>query len=109
MILCDLRDRAGDRRTGIRSLPVWLGEKRTRLLLVTLLAFIEALGLAALAGAREPQAGAWLLSCILAPLYLGGLLIAMRAPRSERFYEWAVEGMLFLPAIAVLADAGQRG
>ena len=101
MILCDLRDLNGDRRTGIRSLPVCFGERRTRLLLLALLVIIEVLGLAALACARESRVGAWQLSCILAPLYLGGLLVALRAPRSERFYEWAVEGMLFLPAVSV--------
>ena len=44
----------------------------------------------------------WLAACFLGPLYLGALLLAIRRPQSERFYEWAVEGMLFLPAIAVL-------
>lgn len=101
MILCDLRDLDGDRRTGIRSLPVWLGEKRTRLLLIALLLGIEALSLAALAFAPAPHVAVWRRTCIVGPLYLGGLLLAVRAPRSERFYEWAVEGMLFLPAITV--------
>jgi hypothetical protein len=39
--------------------------------------------------------------CVLGPIYLGGMLLAVRRPRSERFYEWIVEGMLFLPAIAI--------
>jgi hypothetical protein len=30
------------------------------------------------------------------------LILAARAPRSERFYERWVEGMLFLPAVVVL-------
>jgi hypothetical protein len=34
------------------------------------------------------------------PIYLGALWWAVRAPRSERFYEWAVEGMLYLPLLA---------
>ena len=104
MILCDLRDLAGDRRTGIRSLPVWLGEKQTRLLLVVLLVIIEALGLSALALAPPHWVANWRLTCVLVPLYLGGLLVAVRVPRSERFYEWSVEGMLFLPAFAILAS-----
>jgi hypothetical protein len=29
------------------------------------------------------------------------LLAAVRQPRPERFYEWCVEGMLFLPALAL--------
>ena len=48
----------------------------------------------------------WRLIAILGPIYLGALLIAVRHPQSERFYEWAVEGMLFLPPLAVLATVG---
>jgi 4-hydroxybenzoate polyprenyltransferase len=99
MILCDLRDLEGDRRMGIRSLPVSLGEKRTRAFLWALLAVIEILSLTAAAQAPAPLAAAWRLACVAGPLYLGGLMIASRAPRSEGFYEWCVEGMLFLPAL----------
>jgi 4-hydroxybenzoate polyprenyltransferase len=102
MILCDLRDLAGDRACGIRSLPAALGEKGTRRLLVALLVLIEFLNIAALAGAPARHQAAWAVMCVLGPLYLGGLLFAIRRPQSERFYEWAVEGMLFLPAVAVL-------
>jgi 4-hydroxybenzoate polyprenyltransferase len=102
MIVCDLRDRVGDEACGIRSLPVALGEKGTRWLLAALLAGIEALAIVsvAISGAHR---GVWLVLCVLGPIYLGGILWAVRRPRSERFYEWIVEGMLFLPAIAVCA------
>jgi 4-hydroxybenzoate polyprenyltransferase len=105
MILCDLRDLAGDRACDIRSLPVALGERRTRWLLLALLVLIEALALAVLQHSSVGHAPAWRVACILGPLYLGGLLFCVRQPRSERFYEWAVEGMLFLPALAVVSSA----
>jgi hypothetical protein len=82
---------------------VAFGEKRTRALLWALLLAIEALALAALFQAPAALVPTWRLVSIGAPLYLGGLLIAVRKPRSERFYEWWVEGILFLPAAAVLA------
>jgi 4-hydroxybenzoate polyprenyltransferase len=101
MILCDLRDRAGDEACGIRSLPVVLGDKRTRWLLVALLVGIEALALGACLLATAAHRNAWAIMCVVGPIYLGGMLLAVRHPRSERFYEWVVEGMLFLPAVAV--------
>ena len=103
MIICDLRDRAGDEACGIRSLPVVLGDKRTRWLLVAMLAAIEMLALAACTLDSSTHRDAWAVMCVLGPVYLGGLLLAVRQPRSERFYEWLVEGMLFLPAVAVWA------
>ena len=101
MLLCDLRDIAGDTRAGVRSVPVALGERRTRGLLWVLLAVVEGLALTALHTASPAHARVWLLLSIGAPLYLGALIVAVRRPRSEGFYEWWVEGMLFLPALAV--------
>lgn len=106
MLLCDLRDLAGDRASGVRTVPVALGEERTRLLLVALLVLIEALTLLMIGEASPAYRATWQLIAVVGPIYLGGLLIAVRRPRSERFYEWAVEGMLFLPALAVLATVG---
>ena len=106
MTLCDLRDIAGDRRTGIVSLPVALGEKRTRTLLWLLLATIEALALATLWQSPASLATPWRVVALASPLYLGGILFAIRRPRSERFYDWWVEGILFLPALAVLVARG---
>jgi len=105
MIICDLRDLEGDRASGIRSLPVALGEKGTRWLLLALLVAIEILSIAAFVSAPERHRMALGLICLIGPLYLGALLLAIRRPQPERFYEWAVEGMLFLPAVAVLAGA----
>lgn len=101
MILCDLRDVEGDQRCGIRSLPVVLGERRTRQLLLGLLIVIELLNISALWTASPAHRLAWWVMVFLGPAYLGSLLLAVRRPQPERFYEWAVEGMLFLPAIAV--------
>ena len=89
MLLCDQRDIAGDRRCGIRSVPVVLGEKWTLLALAALLVAAAAL---APAPFKMPVA-----------IYLGALLFAARTPRSERFYEWWVEGMLFVPALTAAA------
>ncbi len=102
MILCDLRDVAGDRRTGIVTLPVALGERRTSLLLWLLLTAIEALALTALWQAPGGHVLAWQIASFLVGPYLAALIVAVRTPRSEAFYEWAVEGVLFLPAIAAL-------
>jgi len=101
MIICDLRDREGDEACHIRSLPVVLGDRSTRRLLLVLLVVIEALALSALALASEAHRATWAVVSLLGPLYLGGVLFAIRQSRSERFYEWIVEGMLFLPAISV--------
>jgi 4-hydroxybenzoate polyprenyltransferase len=106
MLLCDLRDLAGDRASGVRTLPVALGERRTHWLLIALLVIIEALALLMIAQAAPAFQQTWRLIAILGPIYLGALLVAVRRPRSERFYEWAVEGMLFLPPLAVLVTAG---
>jgi 4-hydroxybenzoate polyprenyltransferase len=100
MILCDLRDIDGDRRTGTLSLPAALGVRRTRLLLGWMIVAIEGLTLAALAFTSPEHFRQWLAIAIAAPLYLIALLVAVRQPRSERFYEWYVEGMFFLPALA---------
>jgi len=105
MTVCDLRDRAGDEACGIRSLPVVLGEKRTRWLLAGLLVGIEFLALGAYALAAGTHRHIWAVMCFLGPVYLGGIFLAVHRPRSERFYEWVVEGMLFLPAIAACAGS----
>ena len=101
MIVCDLRDRAGDEACGIRSLPVMLGEKGTRWLLAVLLVGIELLAISTYAIAAGTYRHTWAVMCWLGPIYLGGIFLAILRPRPERFYEWVVEGMLFLPAVAV--------
>ena len=65
---------------------------------------IEVLALVALWQSSASHAAPWRVVALIAPLYLGGILFAIRRPRSERFYEWWVEGILFLPALAVLAS-----
>ena len=101
MIVCDLRDRAGDAACGIRSLPVVLGDRGTHWLLAVLLVAIEGRALGAGAASSSAHHAAWQMLCVLGPTYLGGILFAVRRPCSERFYEWVVEGMLFLPAVAI--------
>jgi 1,4-dihydroxy-2-naphthoate octaprenyltransferase len=93
---------SGDRHSGIVTLAVALGEKGTRTLLWILLGAIEVLALATLWQTPASHAAPWRIVALSAPLYLGGLLLAIRRPRSERFYEWWVEGILFLPALAII-------
>jgi 4-hydroxybenzoate polyprenyltransferase len=93
MVLCDERDVAGDRALGTRSLPVILGEKNTRRFLAALLA----------CGVFLAWLRGWTLLAAATAVYASALLFALRKPRRESFYEWFVEGILFLPALSVLA------
>jgi 4-hydroxybenzoate polyprenyltransferase len=106
MALCDLRDLSGDRLNGIVSLPVALGVNRTRHFLWVLLVVMGALALSVLASAPAHLARTWIIMSSGIPFYLGSILLALRSPRSEGFYEWWVEGILFLPALAVLLGLG---
>ena len=99
MLLCDLRDRAGDAQCGIRSIPVVLGEKGARALLWALAALGQVL-LAAIIRSRLIEDLPLACLALLTGLYQAYLLQATRRLRSERFYEWAVEGLLYLPALA---------
>ena len=99
MLLCDLRDLPGDRACGIRSIPVLWGEKGARRLLWTL-AVLGQLLLSGLIFLRDSGALPFVLLSLLTGLHQAWLLHATRHPRSERFYEWVVEGLLYLPALA---------
>ena len=99
MLLCDLRDLRGDRACGIRSIPVLWGEKGARRLLWTL-AVLGQLLLGGLIFFRTAGTLPFILLSILTGLHEAWLLHSTRRPRSERFYEWAVEGLLYLPALA---------
>jgi 4-hydroxybenzoate polyprenyltransferase len=101
MILCDLRDIRGDTDAGVQSLPVLLGFRATVILLVTLLALVTIFSAVAFFNSPPDGKAAW---CLLVPvmtLWLGALLAALGKPRPESFYEWWVEGILFLPPLAV--------
>ncbi len=100
MLLCDLRDRQGDAQCRIRSIPVVLGEKGTRGLLWGL-AGAGQFGLPFPIGLDQGRLHAFVLLSLLTGGYQLYLLQATRRPRSERFYEWTVEGLLYLPALAV--------
>jgi 4-hydroxybenzoate polyprenyltransferase len=101
MVLCDLRDREGDAVTGIRSIPVFIGEKHTRTLLWGLATLGQVLLVVGLRFQRDNPLPFGLLA-LFTGMYQVVLLVAVSSPRSERFYEWAVEGMLYLPALAFL-------
>lgn len=93
MVLCDERDLPGDRAHGTRSLPVMLGKTNTPRFLAALIA----------CAALSAWLQGWRLLAGAMALCLTALLAASRHPRGEAFYEWAVEGILFLPALAELA------
>jgi len=63
---------------------------------------IEALAITALTSApkRHHTSSKWI--CIIGPALPRQSALRHPPAQSERFYEWAVEGMLFLPAVAVL-------
>jgi 4-hydroxybenzoate polyprenyltransferase len=90
MLLCDVRDLAGDRRAGVLSVPRYLGLRGTERLL-WFLAFLLLLG-----AILKPLIG------LGSAAFLGVLIVAVRRPRPERFYERWVEGLLYLPAAFLL-------
>jgi 4-hydroxybenzoate polyprenyltransferase len=101
-LLCDLRDIPGDRACGVESLASRLGARRTGRVLAGLI-----LATSLLAVANAPFAGrdgaCWMVLAGIGPVALSFLVIEGLARRSERFYEWCVDGMLFLPALVVAA------
>ena len=90
VIVCDARDIVGDGACGTSTLPSLLGEKRTRFVLAALMVITTALALSN-----------WPLLAALGAAMLTIIFLASRTRRSEPFYEWLVEGMMFLPALVV--------
>ncbi len=104
MTLCDLRDLEGDRRMRTRSLPVTIGPRWTLRMLAGLLAALALLTLATARAAPLNHTLAWKELGGASLAYLACLLAGARKPQPECFYEWWVEGMLFIPALAALAS-----
>jgi 4-hydroxybenzoate polyprenyltransferase len=99
MLLCDLRDIEGDANTGVRSLPVAIGGRRTIFTLCTLLVLGVVLSITMRFECDAAGVIPWIFLSIILPVYLAGLLAAIRKPMPEDFYEWWVEGILLVPAI----------
>jgi 4-hydroxybenzoate polyprenyltransferase len=100
MLLCDLRDVEGDRRCGVVSVPTRLGERRVRGLLWGLVGLTS--GAAVLIAVFSRRHGLlWLWLALTNSAYISGLILAVCRGRSERFYEWCVEGVLFVPALTL--------
>jgi 1,4-dihydroxy-2-naphthoate octaprenyltransferase len=100
MIVCDARDIEGDMACGISTLPSLLGVKRTRFTLAALIVITTAFALAN--GLVDPgNADAWLFLGAIGAVTLTTIFIESRTRRSEHFYEFLVEGMMFVPALAV--------
>jgi 4-hydroxybenzoate polyprenyltransferase len=90
MLLCDVRDLAGDEHAGVMSVPRFLGPGRTERLLWLLA------GLLLIGAVLKPFIG------LGSAAYLATLIIVARRPQPERFYERWVEGLLYLPAFLLL-------
>lgn len=101
MLLCDVRDIAGDRQTGVVSLPSEIGLVRTRRLVWALAAVTGGLAIQLMLFGPKGTRGTWIALGLCGTLYVAGLAFAVTWPRSERFYERWVEGLLFLPALVV--------
>ena len=101
MVLCDLRDLRGDAATGIRSLPVALGLRRMLFGLAGLIVVTALLSIAAIHFSPQGTV-AWRNVSATTLLYLAALfgVVCKSRKLSEAFYEWWVEGILFVPMIA---------
>ncbi|MGC3992317.1 MAG: hypothetical protein QM796_21985 [Chthoniobacteraceae bacterium] len=96
VLLFDLRDLAGDHRVQTVTIAVFLGPPRTLILLGLLLA-----GMAALSTRWEQ----WITDAVFALLLLVGT-----KRRGEGFYEWLVDGALFVPILCeVVGHFAVRG
>jgi len=85
VLLFDLRDLAGDRRVQTVTIAVFLGQARTISMLAALVAGM------ALLSTRWEQ---WITDAVFA------LLLGLGAKRrGEAFYEWLVDGALFVPIL----------
>jgi len=101
MVLCDVRDIEGDSKMGIRSLPVTLGFRGSMWALAALLALIAVMSVAILRHALPGNLTAWRIMSAGTPLYLAALFAIILRTKSqpECFYEWWVEGILFMPPL----------
>lgn len=106
MLLCDLRDVRGDRKTGVVSIPVQLGKQKTQLLLWALVACNGGLAVLLTVLPGHVSRLFWITCAILGSAYLASMVVATRRRRSESFYEWWVEGILFVPAVIHLLIRG---
>lgn len=109
MIVCDLRDIEGDRRCGVVSLPVLLGSKRTRFVLAALIFVTTLLASANAFASDRANHDCWLLLGVLGSLVLTMIFVQSRTRCPERYYEWVVEGMMFLPAFVLAMSPQYRG
>jgi 4-hydroxybenzoate polyprenyltransferase len=101
MILCDLRDIDGDSALGIRSIPVVLGFRRTLVTLVLQLFLIALLSALKIGTSAPRNVATWCGISTGVIIYLAMLLAVVwkSKVRPESFYEWWVEGILFVPAV----------
>ncbi len=92
-LVFDLRDVPKDRAAGTPTVPLLLGERRTKWL-----AYLLLTGLPWLLPPGLPKAASWLL---LVPVLAAAALVAGARPeRSDYYYAGLADGVLLLPAIA---------
>ncbi|HPA18710.1 MAG TPA: UbiA family prenyltransferase [Verrucomicrobiae bacterium] len=100
-MLCDHLDRAGDAATGVRTLPVLLGERMTRVVLWLLVAAVFGCAIGAGVTIQGRRGAAWLCVSLSVPTYLALLLARIPRVGCSCVRECWIEGMLFVPAIAI--------
>lgn len=100
MLICDRRDIPGDRMAGVRTIATALGETATLRLAAALILAASLLALL-LAASTPDLRRPWLALALVLPAFSWPVIFAARAPRTEGFYEWLVEGMFLIPPAVV--------
>jgi len=101
----DIRDMRGDARAGIRTLPIILGPRRTRLVALALMLVFCALVLSHYGARLDGPSVPLLASAALT----GGALIFCARPRPEFYYVGLLDGTLLLQPLLVIAYLERAG
>ncbi len=88
ILLFDQRDAAGDTSSGVRTIANRLAPKNLLRLLLVMMALQVGFLI------FEPHWG-----MVIFTLYVGGLVGLLQQKKRPEFYDWAVDGMLFVPLI----------
>jgi len=101
MLLCDLRDINGDTALGIKSVPAALGYRNTLFMLVAQLVLLAMLSAVKIQISAPGNVAVWRAISAGTLVYLAMLLAVQwkLKTKPESFYEWWVEGILYVPAL----------
>lgn len=95
ILICDLRDLKGDQQAGIKSIPAFIGKKRSRSVIYQLI-------LISLLPALLLQSGEMLLTSI----YFMTIIKLKYLFKKDLYYNWWIESFLFiLPLLCLLTSA----